>query len=59
MNVSGPGGATACRAFQREYPGAELVVLHDELESALGAVSVRGGDRGTKGHNGLRSLAKA
>ncbi|OBT43754.1 hypothetical protein VE00_06292 [Pseudogymnoascus sp. WSF 3629] len=59
MNISGPAVLTAFRAFQREYPGAELVVLHDELESALGVVSVRGGERGTKGHNGLRSLAKA
>ncbi|KFY25913.1 hypothetical protein V493_04370, partial [Pseudogymnoascus sp. VKM F-4281 (FW-2241)] len=36
MNVSGPAVATAWKAFQREYPGAGLVVLHDELESALG-----------------------
>ncbi|KFY63382.1 hypothetical protein V497_02024, partial [Pseudogymnoascus sp. VKM F-4516 (FW-969)] len=36
MNISGPAVATAWKAFQREYPGAGLVVLHDELESALG-----------------------
>ncbi|OAF63184.1 aminoacyl-tRNA hydrolase [Pseudogymnoascus destructans] len=45
MNISGPAVATAWRAFQREYPGAALVVLHDELESALG-VSGEGGGGG-------------
>ncbi|OBT63241.1 hypothetical protein VE03_07763 [Pseudogymnoascus sp. 23342-1-I1] len=49
MNVSGPAVATAFKAFEREYPGAKLVVLHDELESALGVVTVRGGGRGAEG----------
>ncbi|KAL5351475.1 hypothetical protein ACLOAV_003334 [Pseudogymnoascus australis] len=46
MNISGPAVATAWKAFQREYPGAGLVVLHDELESALGVEFGEGGGGG-------------
>jgi PTH1 family peptidyl-tRNA hydrolase len=58
MNVSGVGVATAWRQFQREGRGekAILVVVHDELELALGQVKVKGGSASAKGHNGLKSI---
>jgi len=63
MNVSGVALAAAWRAFVREQGGggeaeARLVVLHDELEGALGAVRVRPGSASAKGHNGLRSIGE-
>lgn len=33
-----------------------MVVVHDELELALGGVKVKGGELSTKGHNGLKSI---
>lgn len=58
MNVSGTAVAAAWRQFLREVPAdteAKLVVVHDELELALGQVRVRSGDQSAKGHNGLKS----
>ncbi|KAL1608153.1 hypothetical protein SLS60_003092 [Paraconiothyrium brasiliense] len=60
MNVSGRGVARAWREFSQELArqGREegrLVVVHDELESALGKVSVRDGSSSAKGHNGIKS----
>jgi peptidyl-tRNA hydrolase, PTH1 family len=58
MNVSGAGVAAAWRQFQREGRGGEarLVVVHDELELALGQVKVKSGSASAKGHNGLKSI---
>ncbi|KAI9746642.1 MAG: aminoacyl-tRNA hydrolase [Claussenomyces sp. TS43310] len=63
MNVSGPAVAAAWRQFLRDGPGdtsssppARLVVVHDELESALGDVRIKRGDASPKGHNGLKSI---
>ncbi|KAL5328489.1 hypothetical protein ACEPPN_001988 [Leptodophora sp. 'Broadleaf-Isolate-01'] len=60
MNVSGPGVASAWRQFEKESRGEDirLVVVHDELESALGQVRVRPGSASAKGHNGLKSIGE-
>lgn len=63
MNVSGKGVQRAytewLRGIRQHYgdSGMEgrLVVVHDELEAALGKVSVRDGATSAKGHNGLKS----
>lgn len=62
MNVSGVGVKKAYAAWlaelrQRTSPSQEgrLVVVHDELESALGKVSVRESGASARGHNGLKS----
>lgn len=54
MNDSG----VAVRALARRYElegGSRLVVVHDELDLAIGTVRVKCGG-GTAGHNGLRSI---
>jgi PTH1 family peptidyl-tRNA hydrolase len=60
MNVSGVGLSAAWKQFLRDRvgPGEEgkLVVVHDELESALGVVKTRDGALSHKGHNGLKSI---
>jgi len=58
MNISGAGVATAYRQFIKELRGEEgrLVVVHDELELALGQVNVKDGAASPKGHNGLKSI---
>ncbi|KAF2446602.1 peptidyl-tRNA hydrolase [Karstenula rhodostoma CBS 690.94] len=61
MNVSGKGVARAWREFSAEVARSgrgqgRLVVVHDELESALGKVSVRDGANSAKGHNGIKSV---
>lgn len=62
MNVSGVGVKKAYAAWlaelrRRTSPTQEgrLVVVHDELESALGKVSVRESGASARGHNGLKS----
>lgn len=62
MNVSGAGVKKAYAAWlaelrRRTSPSQEgrLVVVHDELESALGKVSVRESGASARGHNGLKS----
>lgn len=63
MNVSGRGVARAynewLQGVKRQYgdPKIEgrLVVVHDELESQLGKVTIRDGTASAKGHNGLKS----
>ncbi|MDR2176686.1 MAG: aminoacyl-tRNA hydrolase [Treponema sp.] len=53
MNVSGESAAAAAAFFKI---GAEsILVVHDELELPLGAVSLKSGG-GLGGHNGLRSM---
>jgi PTH1 family peptidyl-tRNA hydrolase len=53
MNVSGQAVAPVYGRFARSPE--DLVVLHDDLDLALGVVRLRRGG-GTGGHNGLRSL---
>ncbi|KAI1005805.1 hypothetical protein K3495_g2419 [Podosphaera aphanis] len=52
MNVSGPAVALA----RKQYGGRRLVVVHDEMELALGQVRVVEGRASAKGHNGLKSM---
>jgi PTH1 family peptidyl-tRNA hydrolase len=63
MNVSGRGVARAynewLQGIKRQYGNAKiegrLVVVHDELESQLGKVTIKDGSASAKGHNGLKS----
>ncbi|KAF1915487.1 peptidyl-tRNA hydrolase-domain-containing protein [Ampelomyces quisqualis] len=63
MNVSGRGVSRAytewLKEVRRKYGDAKiegrLVVVHDELESALGKVTIKDGGASAKGHNGLKS----
>ncbi|KAH6622445.1 peptidyl-tRNA hydrolase [Boeremia exigua] len=62
MNVSGVGVKKAYAAWLAELKRRDgaaqegrLVVVHDELESALGKVSVRESGASARGHNGLKS----
>jgi PTH1 family peptidyl-tRNA hydrolase len=63
MNVSGRGVQRAYTEWlqnvRRKYGDAKiegrLVVVHDELESQLGKVTVKDGTASAKGHNGLKS----
>lgn len=63
MNVSGKGVNRAytewLRGVRQHYGDStlegRLVVVHDELESALGKVTIRDGAASAKGHNGLKS----
>jgi PTH1 family peptidyl-tRNA hydrolase len=63
MNVSGRGVGRAynewLRGIKQQYGNAQiegrLVVIHDELESQLGKVTVKDGSASPKGHNGLKS----
>lgn len=62
MNVSGPAVASAWKTFLQDLPNddrkwANLVVVHDELESRLGEIKVKIGGS-TRGHNGLKSCVK-
>ena len=59
MNLSGGALAAAWKAFLRHLPNedrtrAKLVVVHDELESPLGKITVKVGGS-PRGHNGLKS----
>ncbi|KAI9050236.1 hypothetical protein LZ554_006373 [Drepanopeziza brunnea f. sp. 'monogermtubi'] len=58
MNVSGVGVSRAWKSFVAESRGQEtkLVIVHDELELALGQVKVKAGTASPKGHNGLKSI---
>ncbi|KAJ8114067.1 hypothetical protein OPT61_g3968 [Boeremia exigua] len=62
MNVSGVGVKKAYAAWlaelrRRTSPTQEgrLVIVHDELESALGKVTMRESGASARGHNGLKS----
>lgn len=66
MNVSGPWVAKAWRGALRDIGNDAtgraidrlgLIVIHDELEEALGVVKVRPWTRSHRGHNGLKSIA--
>lgn len=63
MNVSGPAVASAWKTFLRDIPSddlkwANLVIVHDELESQLGEIKIKIGGS-TRGHNGLKSVVKS
>jgi len=53
MNLSGRAAAALCRKYAAE--AADLVVVYDDADLALGRVRVRP-EGGTGGHNGIRSL---
>ncbi|KAI9749151.1 MAG: diphosphomevalonate decarboxylase [Chaenotheca gracillima] len=63
MNVSGPAVIRAWKSWlaTTEDKGRErkLVIVHDELEAALGAVKVRAGSLSARGHNGIKSVQGA
>ncbi|WPG98876.1 peptidyl-trna hydrolase [Acrodontium crateriforme] len=59
MNDSGKGVRAAYMAWAKTIPDGEgkLVIVHDELEKPLGAVSLRTTQGASaKGHNGLKSI---
>lgn len=59
MNESGKGVRAAWMAWSRNMPDSEsrLVVVYDELEKPLGAVTLRTSQGASaKGHNGLKSI---
>ena len=56
MNISG-GPAAALRDFFR-VPVERIVVVHDDLDIAYGALRLKRGG-GDNGHNGLRSLTSS
>ncbi|KAF3915570.1 hypothetical protein ABW21_db0205739 [Orbilia brochopaga] len=63
MNVSGPAVAKAWKSFISGIHGPErsaalLIVLHDELEKAVGTVKYKK-DGSAGGHNGLSSIASS
>lgn len=63
MNVSGPGVRKVWDKWLREWEARQtrgkLIVVHDELESEFGAVSMREGSSSARGHNGVRSVQAA
>ncbi|KAL2111313.1 hypothetical protein VUR80DRAFT_10267 [Thermomyces stellatus] len=58
MNTSGPWVSAAWRQFAQEHGprGLALVLVHDELEAALGVVKRRDWGRSHRGHNGVKSV---
>ncbi|MFI9724289.1 aminoacyl-tRNA hydrolase [Streptomyces sp. NPDC052396] len=56
MNLSGNPVAAVMRAH--DVPAERLLVVHDELAFAFGAVRMKRGG-GAGGHNGLRSVSEA
>ncbi|HET9079209.1 MAG TPA: aminoacyl-tRNA hydrolase [Trebonia sp.] len=56
MNLSG-GPVSALASFYK-VPAERLVVIHDELDVAFGAVRLKLGG-GDNGHNGLRSVTQS
>ena len=60
MNESGRGVKGAYQAWSKQLPAGEegkLVVVHDELEKPLGAVTLRATQGASaKGHNGIKSM---
>jgi PTH1 family peptidyl-tRNA hydrolase len=69
MNVSGKGVADAFKKWKCELresnidanalQRATLVILHDELEKAVGKIVIRKEKSSMKGHNGLKSVQQA
>jgi PTH1 family peptidyl-tRNA hydrolase len=61
MNISGPFVARAWQEMvsQHSASSTSLVIVHDELEKALGDVRLTPWDRSHRGHNGLKSVKKS
>jgi PTH1 family peptidyl-tRNA hydrolase len=67
MNISGSSVQRAYNEWLRGIRQAagsatlegRLVVVHDELESALGKVTIRDGGASAKGHNGIKSCQQS
>ncbi|KAF3925809.1 hypothetical protein ABW20_dc0102287 [Dactylellina cionopaga] len=55
MNVSGPAVSKAWKAHKSSNSNPVLVILHDELEKAVGKVKYKK-DGSAGGHNGLTSI---
>ncbi len=64
MNISGKPVSTAYRSFLSSLPSSSdrsttrLVIVHDELEVAVGKVKVKRGGS-ARGHNGIKSCVEA
>lgn len=57
MNESGKGVRAAWMNFSKMAEEGRLVIVHDELEKPLGAVSLRTAQGlSAKGHNGIKSI---
>lgn len=58
MNVSGPFVSKIWKNFvkQHEPANSSLVIVHDELELAMGLVKLVSWERSPRGHNGMKSL---
>ncbi|KXL42459.1 hypothetical protein M433DRAFT_59385 [Acidomyces richmondensis BFW] len=59
MNLSGKSVQAAYTAWSKQLPLGEegrLVIVHDELEKPLGAVTLRTTRASAKGHNGIKSI---
>jgi len=60
MNLSGPAVKRCWDKWQAEWEPrrarGKLIIVHDELESEWGVVSVRDGKSSARGHNGVKSL---
>ena len=61
MNVSGPFVARVWQEMARQHDPStlSLVIVHDELEKALGTVKLIPWDRSARGHNGIKSVKKS
>lgn len=61
MNTSGHAVVRALKWFRQNYDPAlyspKLLIVHDDLELALGASKLRQMGKAVRGHNGLRSIA--
>ncbi|QUC16589.1 uncharacterized protein UV8b_00830 [Ustilaginoidea virens] len=61
MNISGRFVARAWQDMVKQHDAASssLVIVHDELEKALGDVRLTAWDRSPRGHNGIKSVKKS
>lgn len=62
MNISGPFVARVWQETLRQHADAaslSLVILHDEMEKAMGLVKLVAWDRSPRGHNGIKSVKKS
>lgn len=61
MNLQGSPIGRAWQKFQHDHKGqpCELVIVHDEIQVALGKVQIRRKRTSARGHNGLRSIDRA
>lgn len=61
MNVSGPFVTRIWQEMVKQHDAASLslVLVHDELEKALGDVRLIPWERSPRGHNGIKSVRKS